>query len=107
MKIDIVESPFKPATRDAVCSHLASIVDVLEKNGCKFDWSTGVIPDKAAGNILLADTDIDFELIEKSFNVPGYINISPSRNLVFCNKCWCAIERKQPGKIFNSSVQPK
>ena len=90
----------------AVCSHLAPIVALLENNGCKFDWVTGVIPDKAAGNILLADTEIDLELIENSFNIPSYINIDASRNLVFCNKCWCAIEKKQVGKVFNSSVQP-
>lgn len=107
MKIDIVESPFKPATRKAVCSHLAPIVDMLEKNGVGFDWVTGVIPDKAAGNILLSESDIDFRLIEDSFNIPDYINVDSSRNLIFCKKCWCAVEKKQLGKVYNSSIQPK
>lgn len=107
MKIDIVESPFKPATKKTVCSHLAPIVDLLEKNGTKFDWVTGIIPDKAAGNILLSESDIDFDLIKNGVNVPEYINLYSSRELIFCKKCWCAIEKKEPGKVFNSSVQPK
>lgn len=107
MKIDIIESPFKPATKKSVCSHLAPIVNLLEKHGAAFDWATGVIPDKAAGNILLAETAIDVGLIEEKVNVPDYINIDRSRDLIFCKKCWCAIESKQPGKIYNSSVQPK
>ena len=107
MKINIVESPYKPATKNTVCSHLSPIVDLVEKNGGKFDWSTGVIPDKAAGNILLSESDINFALIEQSFNIPEYINIDRSRELIFCNKCWCAIEKKKTGKVYNSSVQPK
>ena len=107
MKFEIIESPFKPATRSTVCSHLEPIVDFLEKSGAKFDWVTGVIPDKAAGNILLSEGDIDFLLIENNFNIPEYIYLDRSRNLVFCKKCWCAIEKKQPGKVYNSSVQPQ
>ena len=106
MKIDIIESPFYPSTKKSLCSHLTPIVEVLENNGCLFDWETGVIPDKAAGNILLADFNIDFSLIERTFNIPDFINVDSSRNLIFCNKCWCGIEKKQLGKIFNSSVQP-
>lgn len=107
MKIDIVESPFKPATKKAVCSHLAPIVNLLEEKGAVFDWLTGVIPDKAAGNILLSENNIDFGLIKAKFNIPDYINIDETRNLIFCNKCWCAVEKKQPNKIYNSSIQPK
>lgn len=107
MKINIVESPFKPATRRSVCSHLTPIVDFLENDGHKFDWDTGVIPDKAAGNILVAETDIDFKSIEDQFNVPDYLNLDRSRGVIFCNKCWCAIEEKVLGKVYNSSVQPK
>lgn len=106
MKIEIIESPFRPATKKSVCSHLAPIVDLLEKNGHIFDWNTGVIPDKAAGNILLAESSIDFNLIDRMVNVPEYINVDRSRDLIFCKKCWCAVEKKQIGKVYNSSVQP-
>lgn len=107
MKLNIVESPFLPATRQAVCSHLTPIVNILEDHGCLFDWSTGVIPDKAAGNILLSEMDIDFDIIEQLIDIPAYININRSRHLIFCKKCWCAIERKRAGKVYNSSIQPK
>lgn len=106
MKINIVESPFRPPTRRSVCSHLAPITEVLEKNGCIFDWSTGVIPDKAEGNILVSESDIDFGLIEDKFHIPDYIKLDRSRELIFCNKCWCAVEKKTPGKVYNSSIQP-
>ncbi len=107
MKIDIIESPFKPATRKATCSHLAPITDLLEKHGAVFDWNTGLIPDKSAGNILLSESDIDFDLIINNVNIPNYINLDSSRELIFCNKCWCAIEKKVPEKVYNSSIQPK
>jgi hypothetical protein len=107
MKIEIIESPYKPATKQSVCSHLAPIVQLMEKHGAKLDWTTGLIPDKAAGNILLSETEIDFKLIEEKVNIPDYINIDPNRKIIFCKKCWCGIEKKDLGKVYNSSVQPK
>ncbi len=107
MKIEIVESPYKPAKKLSVCSHLEPITQLMENNGAKLDWATGLIPDKAAGNILLSETKIDFNLIEDKVNIPDYINLDPNREIIFCNKCWCAIERKDLSKIYNSSIQPK
>lgn len=107
MKIEIVESPFEPATRLSVCSHLVPIVNFLEKCGAEFDWAAGVIPDKAVGNILLSEDDIDFVLIEDNFNIPDYLFLDRFRNMIFCKKCWCVVEKKSPGKVYNSSIQPR
>jgi len=107
MKIDIVELPCRPATKKTVCSHLAPIVDLLEKHGTVFDWVTGLIPDKTVGNILLSESNIDFALITDNINVPSYINLDSSRELIFCNKCWCGVKKKCPEKLttlrFNQS----
>lgn len=106
MKKNIIESPFLPAAKKKVCSHLKDIVCELEQNGTVFDWRTGIISDKSDGNILLSETDIDFDLVNDTFNIPNYINMDKSRGLIFCKKCWCSIQKKTKGKIFNSSIQP-
>jgi hypothetical protein len=106
MKIDIVESPFIPATRKSVCSHLQPILEKLINYGCTFDWSTGVIPDKGDGNILLAEKHMDIEKIKEDFNIPDFLNLDGDRQLIFCKKCWCSLLKKEPGKVFNSTIQP-
>ncbi len=105
-KRTIIESPFLPATRTRVCSHLKEIVLFLENEGTIFDWKTGLIPDKNDGMILLADAFSDINKISDVFQLPDFIVANSHRELISCRKCWCSIEKKKKGKIFNSSIQP-
>lgn len=92
---------------DTVCIHLQPIINLLESNQCRFDWKTGVIPDRNDGSIFLSVDEIDFDLIKSEIDIPNFVILSPDKERVSCLKCWCSVERKIPGKIYSSSKQPK
>ncbi|TEW50225.1 hypothetical protein [Psychromonas algicola] len=104
MKVNIIESPFKPATKNEVCSHLQPILKVLEEHGNQRDAVNNIINDRSDGNIMLVEKDIDFELVGDIFEVPSYIILQESRGIM-CSKCWCAIEKKNKDRIFQTGTK--
>lgn len=104
MKVKIIESPFKPATKTEVCSHLQPILRKLEEHGNQRDAVNNIISDRSDGNIMLVEKDIDFELINSTFEVPNYIILRKTRGIM-CSKCWCAIEKKNKDRIFQTGAK--
>lgn len=85
------------------CCHLIPILNLLEREGNEMDRETGIICDKAEGNIALVHRIIDFTLITDTFDLPNFIFLSEKAQKISCGKCWCRIERKVKGKVYNSS----
>lgn len=74
----------------SVCSHLQSILEVLEEHGNTFDHSAPL--DKSrGGSTRLVSKPIDFELIERTFEIPEFIEFNNPHRAVICRRCWCDI----------------
>ena len=104
MKIQIIESPFKPASKTELCSHLQPILKTLEEYGNQRDTINNVINDRSDGNIMLVEDDIDIKLINSIFDIPEYIVLRDSKSIM-CSKCWCAIEKKNKDRIFQTGTK--
>ena len=94
MKQKITETPYKTATKTDVCSHLQPMLKALESNGNIVDRATGIICDKANGNIMLLEKNIEYDVIESLFELPEFIHLNKKKDRITCGKCWCSLEKK-------------
>lgn len=74
-----------------VCSHLRPILDVLLSAGNSYDQSTQLQTDKGGGHTLNVSLPIDFPLINRTFQIPTFIDVSVKNHAIVCRRCWCAI----------------
>lgn len=75
----------------SVCSHLEPILDLLEKNGSRYDHATPMETDKGGGSTRRIKGVINFDLIENVFDIPKFIKLNRKEKSVFCARCWCDI----------------
>lgn len=95
MKIKISGSEYSDTNLEgSVCSHLEPILNKLEEHGAKWDKSQKLKTDKGGAYTLKLKTPIDFNLIEDTFEIPHFIEISKEFNSIICRRCWCDIEGK-------------
>jgi hypothetical protein len=82
----------------SVCSHLQPILELLSLRGNAFDAS-GPLDKSRGGSTRLVAKPIDFELIERSFEIPTFIELNRTDRAVICRKCWCDIAEQQPDSV--------
>ena len=80
---------FDPQVRP-VYSHLEPIVDVLLQNGNylahKYRWG-----ENRTGAFCHLSEDLDFDLIERSFEIPSIIRLLRDSNTIECDVSWATI----------------
>lgn len=77
-----------------VCSHLQPILRFLDENGAKYDKGQKLQQDKGGAHSFKLRSKIDFHLVEKAFEIPHFIELSPEYKSIICRRCWCDIEGK-------------
>ena len=77
-----------------VCSHLQPILDVLEKHGNTYDHFAPLYRDKYSESKKAVNKAIDFDLIERTFEIPRYMTLGRTDRIVLCQTCWCSIVEK-------------
>ena len=82
----------------SVCSHLQPILELLSRDGNSFDDSSP-LDKRRGGSTRLVAKPIDFELIERYFEIPKFIELNRAVRSVICRKCWCDIAGPQPDSV--------
>ncbi len=92
-KREITGSEFSDTNLEyQVCSHLRPILDLLASHGNSYDPSAPLYTDKGGGHTgSVTSHPIDFELIERTFEIPSFIELNRRLRSVVCRRCWCAI----------------
>jgi len=80
---------FNSATRP-VYSHLEPVVDILLENGNKLarDYKWG---ENRTGFYCLLQKPIDFDLIERTFEIPSYVRLDRQSSVIECDLSWVTI----------------
>lgn len=96
-KLKIVGSEFSDMNlKLSVCSHLKPILEFLERNGNSYDHNTPNFTDKGGGATRFIRESIDFDHLEKVFEIPSFIKLNRDEKAVVCTRCWCVIAEGCP-----------
>ncbi len=74
----------------SVCSHLQEILDLLVEHGNSFDHSLP-LERLRGGSTRFVAKPINFDLIERTFELPKFIELNKGQHCVICRRCWCDI----------------
>ena len=78
----------------SVCSHLKPILELLVQHGNAFDASNPLDISRG-GSTRFVEKPIDFQLIQRTFEIPSFIELNPGERAVICRKCWCDLAERQ------------
>lgn len=91
-KIKIQGSEFLDTNLEfSVCSHLQPILEFIEKHGSNYDHAAPMYSDKGSGAIRFIAGAIKFDLLERTFEFPAFVELNKKEKTIFCSRCWCGI----------------
>lgn len=85
--------------------HLDQLVDVLVLHGNSIQRGAAKWRSDQGGWYTQLEKPIDFDLIEKVFDLPSSIHLQRAYDSIFCAKTWCYIRGGKHGTAVHSRPQ--